>query len=144
MLKKVILLQLPKHLSTNNIIIPQQYGLKEGYFCIHQLLRVTEFAILEHNKNQYTQLILLDIEKSFDALIYKLQNINTPTALVQIIKNYLANRKIFEAMNNSNSSIKTAKTEVSQGSILGPVLYNIYTNDIPTSIKPNWLYMRAT
>ena len=79
-LEKIILIQLGKHLTQNNIIIPQQYGFREKHSCIHQVLRVAEYITMELNKNRYAQMALLDIEKAFDsvwhdALITKLRRI---------------------------------------------------------------------
>ena len=138
--EKVILIQLLKHLNKHNILIPQQFGFREGHSCIHQLLRVTEFAIIEHNKNRCTQLVLLDIAKAFDsvwhdALIYKMHKINTPQHITRIIRSYLSNRNMFVSVKGTNSRLKYIKAGVPQGSILGPLLYNIYTNDIPLSSR---------
>ena len=136
-LEKIIHIQLIRYLKNNNIIIQQQFGFREGHSSVQQLLRVTEYATMEANKNRVTQLILLDIEKAFDsvwhkALIYKLQNIGTPSHIIKIIQSYLSNRKMMVTVNGTNSDIKAVKAGVPQGSILGPTLYNIYTNDIPT------------
>ena len=127
-----------KHLIQNSVIIPQQYGFREKHSCIQQLLRVTEFAIIEHNKNRITQLALLDLEKAFDsvwhdALILKLKRIHMPEGIIKLILNYLNDRCIYVAVNGANSSIKQLKAGIPQGSILGPILFNIYINDIPTS-----------
>ncbi|KAK9299919.1 hypothetical protein QLX08_007222 [Tetragonisca angustula] len=131
-LEKIILSHLHTHLRNNNIIIPQQYGFRENHSCIHQLFRVTEFAMIELNKNRTTQLILLDMEKSFDtvwheALIHKLQKINI------VIKSYLTDRKMFVIIKGTNSTTHNVIIGVPQGSILGSTLFNIYINDIPTT-----------
>ena len=141
-LERIIHTQLLTHLKQNQIIIPQQFGFREKHSCTQQLLRVTEHTIMELNKNRYTQLVLLDVEKAFDsvwhdALIYKLQKIETPEYIIRIIRSYLTNRRMYITVNGVNSLLKHIKAGVPQGSILGPTLYTIYTNDIPTSDKTN-------
>ena len=137
-LERIIYTRLLKHLNINAVIIPQQFGFREKHSCTQQLLRVMEHATIEINKNRITQLILLDIEKAFDsvwhdALIYKLRTIDTPPQLTLMIQDYLSNRRMFVSINGEKSSIKTIRAGVPQGSIIGPTLYNLYTNDIPTS-----------
>lgn len=84
--------------------------------------------------------MLLDIAKAFDsvwhdALIHKLRVINTSESITHIIRNYLSNRKVYVTVNGITSSIKDIRAGVPQGSILGPILYNIFTNDILISDK---------
>lgn len=117
--EKVIHFYLFKHLNKNIIIIPQQFGFREHHSCIQQLQRVTEFATIETNKNRYIQMILLDTKGI------------RLWPLIKLINNYLNNRKMYVTVKGSNSSIKQVKIGLPQGSIFGPTLYNIYTNDIP-------------
>ena len=127
-----------RHLAQNSIIIPQQYGFREKHSCIQQLLRVTEFAIIEHNKNRITQLALLDLKKAFDslwhdALILKLKRIQMSEGIIKLIYSYLTHRHIYVTVNGANLSIRRIKAGVPQGSILRPIFFNIYINDIPIS-----------
>ena len=56
------------HFDKFHIIIPQQFGFRTHHSCIHQLQRVTEYVIIERNKNRITQLLSLDLQKAFDAV----------------------------------------------------------------------------
>ena len=87
-------------------------------------------------KNRHTHLLLLGIEKAFNSvwhngLIYKLRQIEIPGQITNLIKNYLTDRQIYVSINGICSSTKKIKTGVPQGSILGPILYSTYTNNIP-------------
>ena len=78
------------------------------------------------------------MEKAFDTVwheAYKLNKIKTPITITNLIKSYLKGRKMFVSIKGSNSSIENVKTDVPQKSILGPTLFNIYTNDILTTDK---------
>ena len=70
-----------------------------------------------------------------DALIHKLRKIDTPQQILNIIQSYLHNRQMFVTINGTKSSIKQVRAGVLRDSILGPMLYNIFTNDIPISNK---------
>lgn len=93
---------------------------------------------METGKNRVTQLILLDLKKAFDSVwhdtfVYKLHIILTPTVIINLIKSYLDDRKMFVSINDARFDIHLVKAGVSQGSILGPTLFNIYINDIPAT-----------
>ena len=79
---------------------------------------------------------LLDVEKAFDnvwhdGLVYKLRHFDISPYLIKIIRNYLKDRRYKVSLYGVNSNTFSIPAGVPQGSLLGPVLYNIYTSDVP-------------
>ncbi|GBN08905.1 RNA-directed DNA polymerase from mobile element jockey, partial [Araneus ventricosus] len=132
----ILLSRLNEHLDENNILMLEQFGFRKNLSTTHQLLRVTEFIQEGLNNKQKTGAVFLDIQKAFnrvwqDGLIYKLLNYNTPLFLVKIFHSYMSNRKFAVSVNKELSHTKTIKAGVAQGSKIGPILFALYTNDMP-------------
>ena len=87
-----------------------------------------------------TKLLFLDVSKAFDkvwhrGLIYKLNRLGISGELLEFFRDYLEDRQQRVALKGALSSWITIKAGVPQGSIMGPILFLIYTNDLPTEIQ---------
>lgn len=134
--EKLILTRLLAVVEENNIMMPEQFGFRRGHSTSHQLLRLTNTIRSNKAVSKSTAMALLDVEKAFDnvwhdGLVYKLVSLNVPTYLIKIIQNYLSQRHFKVSLNGKNSKEFPIPAGVPQGSLLGPILYNIYTSDIP-------------
>lgn len=126
-------------LMLNNLITETQSGFMAGDSTTNQLLSIYENMCLNYDLNITTHQIYFDISKAFDrvwhrGLIHKLEAIGIRGNLLKWFENYLNERKQIVVIKNEKSYSKTIQAGVPQGSVLGPLLFLIYINDIVKNI----------
>lgn len=136
----VILSRLSNFVNENNILPNSQFGFREKHGTIHQLLRVSEFIADKLNKRQHCSMLLLDVQQAFDrvwheGLVYKLTQLKFPNYIIGITQSFLANRSFRVRVGKAISEPKSIQAGVPQGSKLSPMLFNIYSHDIPTNSR---------
>ncbi|GFX65941.1 probable RNA-directed DNA polymerase from transposon BS [Trichonephila clavipes] len=133
----VILNSINSHVYNTNFLNPNQFGFTKQLSTYHPLLRLTEKIYSGFQRGRTFDAVFLDIQKAFDrvwidGLSYKLIINNFPPAIIHILHSYLTNGKYKVRVNDTLSTTHHVNTGVTQGSLLGPVLFNIYVNDIPS------------
>ena len=129
-----------KHLHKHNIILHFQHGFQSGLSCESQLIEtVHDWMTAMDNKTQIDA-ILLDFAKAFDKVPHlRLLSILTSYGITgntqNWIKSFLSNRKQRVSVNGALLDITDVTSGVPQGSVLGPVLFLLYINDINGNIK---------
>ena len=123
------------YLNTHEILNDKQFGFRpkhSTYMAIAQLVDKINSAV---EKNETTIGIFLDLSEAFDTidhkiLLYKLEHYGFRGVVLEWFKNYLSNRTQYVSYNNCKSSLRDIVCGVPQGSILGPLLFILYVNDI--------------
>ena len=136
--EKVISSQLTDFFVQNDLFFGSQYGYRTKHSTTHAGIELVDRIQKLWVANEIPLCIFLDLSKAFDTLNYdvllwKLSFYGVRGSALQLIKDYLTNRKQFVSFNGSESDLLPLNIGVPQGSILGPLLFIIYTNDIHTS-----------
>ncbi|GBN19032.1 putative RNA-directed DNA polymerase from transposon X-element [Araneus ventricosus] len=123
--------------ATESHMIPYQFGFRKQLSTAQQLLRITESIREGFESGWETGAVFLDIAKAFDrvwtdGLIYKLINMRIPGSIIMLIATYLQGRLFTVRVGSNLSSERVIRAGVVQGTKVGPILFNIFVNDIPS------------
>lgn len=139
-LERLIKNRLTEYLDSNNLITKFQSGFRANRCSIDNIFYFSQKCLLSFNKNHSTGGIVFDIEKAFDkiwheGLFIKLHEMNIPKKMAKWIKNFLTNRTFYVSTNGHDSDLFPIKTGVPQGSILSPILFSIFIDNIPLNLQ---------
>lgn len=135
--EKLLLKRLVPLITNRRLIPSHQFGFRTAHSTIQQVHRIVDVAEKAIEDKRVCSTVFLDVGQAFDkvwheGLLCKLHN-DLPHEYYQILASYLTHRHFRVKIETQYSNLRPIRAGVPQGSVLGPILYLLYTRDIPTS-----------
>ena len=143
-LEKLVYDSLYSHLVSHDLLNPNQSGFRPGDSTVNQLISITHsiFKAFDCNPPLDVRSVYLDISKAFDrvwhdGLIFKLKRCGVSGQLLSLLQSFLMDRRQRTVLNGQCSSWGDISAGVPQDSILGPLFFLVYINDLTENLKCN-------
>lgn len=133
--EKILIRKLQPILKEKKMIPDHQFGFRRNHSTVEQVHRVVKTITNTLEKKECCSAAFLDIEAAFDrvwhdGLRFKIRKL-LPSAYYNILRSYIGDRFMQVRYGEATSTFRGIRAGVPQGSVLGPILYTIYTSDIP-------------
>ena len=133
--EKLICAQLLNFFESNQIFYNSQFGFRKLFSTTTALIEFTDSIRSLVDQGNYVFSLFVDLTKAFDTvdheiLLYKLSNYGVRGHTNDFFRSYLSQRQQFTVIGDSSSSLNNINCGVPQGSVLGPILFLVYINDL--------------